>query len=58
MAYNTLTAGVGWLKNVDLKAMDPQTRRTPGVSWMDLIAAQTAAVVRIRAEPGRHLRPE
>jgi len=45
MAYNTLTANVGWLKNVDLK-----TSAANGVTQADLTAAENAAAARIDAE--------
>jgi len=45
MAYNTLTANVGWLKNVDLKSSAAH-----GVTQADLTAAEDAAAARIDAE--------
>ena len=45
MAYNTLTANAGWLKNVDLK-----TTPANGVTQADLTAAENAAASRIDAE--------
>jgi hypothetical protein len=45
MAYNTLAANVGWLKNVDLK-----TSAANGVTQADLTAAEEAAAARIDAE--------
>lgn len=45
MAYNTLTANAGWLKNVDLK-----TSAANGVTQADLTAAEAAAAARIDAE--------